>query len=133
MRNTINNIIDVKLGLEILLLVFRTSRILTETGLRLNLFLDLWHNCFPSLRNTLHAAWIAQLGLTILTYPYYIYYIYILYIYYIYIYIYIYLYTYISRDIHINILSCKTSSWHFGESFEKFEKFCCGKMLKYIQ
>ena len=33
-------------GLEILLLAFRTSRIFTETGLRLNLLLNLCHNCF---------------------------------------------------------------------------------------
>ena len=45
-----------KVGLEILLLVLRTCRVLTETGLRLNLFLNLCHNCF-NLRKTLHAAW----------------------------------------------------------------------------
>ena len=73
MRDTISNINAMKVGLEILLLVFRTSRILIETGLRLNLFLNL--------RNTLYAAWIAQFGLTIQAC-----------ILYIYIYIYIYIY-----------------------------------------
>ena len=47
-------------------------------------------------------------------------------------------YTYIyncREGIRINVLSCKTSYWHFGDSvsFEKISlKFFCGKMLKYI-
>ena len=47
----ISNVNVMKVGLKILLLVFRTSRILTETGLRLSLFLNLFDNCF-NLRKT---------------------------------------------------------------------------------
>ena len=47
-----------KKGLEIVLLGFRTSRILIETGLRLNLFLDLSSNFFQ-----FEIAWILQFGL----------------------------------------------------------------------
>ena len=41
-----SNINFMKVGLEILLLVCRTCRLLIETGSRLKMFLNLCHNCF---------------------------------------------------------------------------------------
>ena len=55
----ISNVNVMKAGLEILLLVFRISRILIETGLRLN-FSQFVSHLFLNLKNTLHDAWIVS-------------------------------------------------------------------------
>ena len=43
---SLSNINFMQVGLEILLLVCRTCRLLIETGSRLKMFLNLCHNCF---------------------------------------------------------------------------------------
>ena len=121
MRDTISRHFTrhaMKVGLEILLLIFRTSRILYETGLKLRFFLNFCHNCFSILETLSSPCYIDTLPSLVLQYKH----------------IPIYIYPCMG-GIHINLLSCKTSFWHFGEwvSFEKIcLKFCCGKMLKYI-
>ena len=55
-----------KVRLEILLLLFlRISRILIETGLRLNLFLNLCHNIVSQFEKYSHAAWIPHTSLVL--------------------------------------------------------------------
>ena len=91
---TLPHVNVMKVSLEILLLVFRTSRTLIETGLRLNLFVGLHQNC-SSISETLYApVWSDNTNT--------------------------YIYT-CRRSSHNNILSCKTSFSHFCEwvSFEK--------------
>ena len=102
---TLPHVNVMKVSLEILLLVFRTSRTLIETGLRLNLFVGFHQNC-SSISETLYTpVWSDNTNT--------------------------YIYT-CRRSSHNNILSCKTSFYTFlwvGEfwktSFEKTQSWQC--------